>query len=36
MPTHPYRVGNYLPLREERSAAQCDVKGKIPKELAGG
>ncbi|GAA5895705.1 carotenoid oxygenase family protein [Sporobolomyces salmoneus] len=37
MPTHPYRTGNYLPLRDERSAAKCKlVQGRIPRELAGG
>ncbi|GAA6014051.1 hypothetical protein JCM11491_003501 [Sporobolomyces phaffii] len=36
MPAHPYRTGNYLPLREERSAAQCRVRGRIPRELSGG
>lgn len=36
MPAHPYRTGNYLPLREERSAAPCRVRGRIPHELSGG
>ncbi|GAA5997428.1 hypothetical protein JCM5350_006789 [Sporobolomyces pararoseus] len=37
MPVHPYRVGNYIPLREERSAAKCElISGRIPRELAGG
>ncbi|GAA6059008.1 hypothetical protein JCM10212_001718 [Sporobolomyces blumeae] len=33
---HPYRVGNYLPVRDERSKAPCHVRGRIPPELAGG
>lgn len=37
MPPHPYRTGNYVPLRDERSAAKCAlVSGRIPRELAGG
>ncbi|GAA5926940.1 carotenoid oxygenase family protein [Sporobolomyces koalae] len=33
---HPYRTGNYIPLRQERAAAPCHVRGRIPRELAGG
>ncbi|GAA5998456.1 carotenoid oxygenase family protein [Rhodotorula paludigena] len=33
---HPFREGNYLPVREERSLEACEYEGELPEELAGG
>ncbi|GAA5889309.1 hypothetical protein JCM5296_005863 [Sporobolomyces johnsonii] len=33
---HPYKVGNYTPVRTERALERCDWEGHIPPELAGG
>ncbi|GAA6040554.1 hypothetical protein JCM8097_005461 [Rhodosporidiobolus ruineniae] len=36
VPPHPYRQGNYLPIREERAMERCSWEGELPVELAGG
>ncbi|GAA5888547.1 hypothetical protein JCM6882_008992 [Rhodosporidiobolus microsporus] len=33
---HPYKAGNYLPVREERAMERCSWEGELPVELAGG
>ncbi|GAA5840023.1 hypothetical protein JCM11251_006589 [Rhodosporidiobolus azoricus] len=33
---HPYKTGNYLPVREERALERCEWEGELPVELAGG
>lgn len=35
-PTHPYKTGNFAPVREERILERCEWTGNIPEELAGG
>lgn len=33
---HPFREGNYAPVREERALEPCLCEGQLPLELAGG
>lgn len=33
---HPYKTGNFTPIREERILERCKWTGNIPEELVGG
>jgi carotenoid cleavage dioxygenase-like enzyme len=33
---HPYKTGNFTPIREERILERCEWTGDIPEELVGG
>lgn len=33
---HPYKTGNFAPVREERILERCEWSGEIPEELIGG
>ncbi|GAA5860989.1 hypothetical protein JCM3774_003218 [Rhodotorula dairenensis] len=33
---HPYKTGNFMPIREERILERCESAGQIPDELVGG
>ncbi|GAA5993433.1 hypothetical protein JCM11641_007157 [Rhodosporidiobolus odoratus] len=36
LPQHPYKSGNYLPIRQERALEECGWEGQLPSELTQG